>query len=199
MTGRQSTAISTRSRVLAPKPRKASPTWSDVKGKLAEFDRAGLFGIVQALYVASKANQAFLHARFGLGGDVLAPYKAIIDRWLWPDVIKNQDVSVAAAKKAISDFRKAAGQPEGLAELMVFYCERAAGFSNECGMDDEGYFDALVRMFEQALKVSVRLAETERDTMLDRLEAVRTVSHNFGYGVGDEMDDLLARYGQGPV
>ena len=124
---------------MAAKPEKTSPTWSDVKGKLAEFDRAGLFGIIQDLYAASKSNQAFLHARFGLGGDVLAPYKAIIDRWLWPDPVKNQDTSVAAAKQAITDYRKAAGQPEGLAELMVFYCERAAGFSNEYGLDDEGY------------------------------------------------------------
>jgi hypothetical protein len=31
---------------------------------------------------------------------LLKPYKAIIDRWLWPDVFKNQDTSVAKAKKA---------------------------------------------------------------------------------------------------
>ncbi|WP_428483762.1 hypothetical protein [Rhodopila sp.] len=177
------------------KPKETSPTWSDVKGKLAEFDRAGLFGIIQDLYAANKGNQSFLHARFGLGGDVLAPYKAIIDRWLWPDPIKNQDTSVATAKKAIAEYRKAAGQPEGLAELMVFYCERAAGFSNEYGMDDEGYFNALVRMFEQALKVSVTLAVGRREVMLDRLDAVRDISHNFGYGVGDDMDNLLARSG----
>ena len=181
---------------MAAKPKQILPTWSDVKRKLAEFDRAGLFGIIQDLYAASKSNQVFLHARFGLGGDVLAPYKAIIDRWLWPDPIKNQDTSVAAAKKAITDYRKAAGQPEGLAELMVCYCERAAGFSNEYGLDDEGYYNALVRMFEQALKVSVTLAAGQRDLMLNRLEAVRSVSHNFGYGVGDDIDDLLARYGQ---
>jgi hypothetical protein len=150
----------------------------------------------QDLYAASKGNQTFLHARFGLGGDVLAPYKAIIDHWLWPDPAKNQDTSVAAAKKAITDYRKAAGQPEGLAELMVFYCERAAGFSNEYGLDDEGYYDALVRMFEQALKVSVTLPAEQRNLMLDRLDAVRNISHNVGYGVGDDMDDLLARYGQ---
>ena len=181
---------------MAAKPNKTSPTWSDVKAKLTEFDRAGLFGIVQDLYAASKDNQIFLHARFGLGGDVLAPYKAIIDRWLWPDLIKNQDTSVATAEKAIADYRKATGQPEGLAELMVFYCERAAGFSNEYGLDDEGggYFDALVRMFEQALKVSVTLAVGQRDAMLDRLDAVRRISHNFGYGVGDDMDDLLGKY-----
>jgi hypothetical protein len=181
--------------MMATKPKQTSPTWSDVKKKLTDFDRAGLFGIIQDLYAASKSNQTFLHARFGLGGDVLAPYKAIIDRWLWPDPIKNQDTSVAAAKKAIADYKKAAGQPEGLAELMVFYCERAAGFSDEYGLDDEGYYDALVRMFEQALKVSITLAAEQRNLMLDRLDAVRNVSHNFGYGVGDDMDDLLAKYG----
>jgi len=181
---------------MAAKPKKTSPTWSDVKAKLAEFDRAGLIGIAQDLYAASKDNQVFLHARFGLGGDVLAPYKAIIDRWVWPDPNKNQDTSVAAAKKAIADYRKAVGKPEGLAELMVFYCERAAGFSREYGLDDGGYFDALVRMFEQALKVSVTLVGGQRDAMLDRLDAVRASSRNFGYGVDYAMDDLLARYGQ---
>src|SRR4051795_10731003 len=153
---------------MAPKPTQTVPTWRDVKGKLAEFDRVGLFGIIQDLYAASKSNQTFLHARFGLGGDVLAPYKAIIVRWLWPDPIKNQDTSVAAAKKAITAYRKAAGQPEGLAELMVFYCERAAGFAKEFGMsDDEGYFNALARMFEQALKISVTLPIGQRDAMLN--------------------------------
>ncbi len=181
---------------MASKPRKASPTWSDVKEKLAEFDRAGLFGVVQDLYAASKDNQAFLHARFGLGGDVLAPYKVLIARWLWPDVIKNQSTSVATAKRAIADYRKAAGQPEGVAELMVFYCEKAARFSAEYGVQDEAYFNALVRMFEQALKASATLPVRQRDTMLDRLDAVRTISHKFGYGVGDDMDDLLVEHDQ---
>lgn len=111
---------------MAAKPKKAAPSWSDVKVRLAGFDRTALLVLVQDLYAASKDNQAFLHARFGLGGDVLDPYKATIDRWLWPDVYKNQDVSVSKAKKAIADYKKASGRPEGLAELMVFFCERAA-------------------------------------------------------------------------
>ncbi len=181
---------------MAAKPKKTTPTWSDVKGKLTEFDRAGLLGVVQDLYAASKDNQAFLHARFGLGGDVLAPYKNLITRWLWPDVMKNQSTSVATAKRAIADYRKAAGQPEGVAELMVFYCEKAARFSAEYGVQDAGYFDALVRMFEQALKASATLPVRQRDTMLDRLDAVRTIGHKFGYGVGDDMDDLLVEHDQ---
>lgn len=177
------------------KPTKATPSWSDVKTKLVDFDRAGLLGLVQDLYAASKDNQALLHARFGLGEDVLKPYKATIDRWLWPDVLKNQDTSVAKAKKAISDYKKAVGQPEGLAELMVFYCERAAGFSNDIGLQDEGYFDALVRMIEQALKAIAALPDAARSTFWGRLCVVRNISHNFGYGVGDDMDELLSEYG----
>ena len=61
-------------------------SWSDVKATLADFDRPALIALAQDLYAASKDNQAFLHARFGLGDDVLQPYKATIDRWLWPDV-----------------------------------------------------------------------------------------------------------------
>jgi hypothetical protein len=123
--------------------KKTSPTWSDVKVKLADFDRAGLLGVVQDLYASSKDNQAFLHARFGLGVNLLRPSKVIIDRWLWPDIIKNQSTSVSTARKAIADYKKATGQPEGLAELTVFFCERAAGFSNEVDLQDDGYAGAL--------------------------------------------------------
>lgn len=180
---------------MTAKAKKTSPTWSDVKTKLADFDRAGLRALVQDLYAASKDNQAFLHARLNLGGDVLKPYKTTIARWLWPDVFRNQDTSVAKAKKAIADYKKAIGQPEGLAELMAFYCEQAAGFGNDVGLDDAAYFDALARMFEQALKVSVSLPVAQRDALLERLGEVRRISHHVGYGVGDDMDRLLAEYG----
>lgn len=175
--------------------KKNTPSWSDVKTKLVGFDRAGLLGLLQDLYAVNKDNQAFVHARLSLGDDVLKPYKAIIDRWLWPDVFNTQDTSVAKAKKPIADYRRAIGQSEGLAELMVFYCERAAGFSNDVGLQDEGYFDALVRMFEQALKVIASLSDAQRQPLWDRLDAMRSTCHNFGYGVGDDMDNLLAEYG----
>lgn len=175
--------------------KKSAPSWGDVKAKLADFDRAGLIGLVQDLYAASKDNQAFLHARFGLGDDVLKPYKATIDRWLWPDVFKNQDTSVAKAKKAITDYKKASGTADGLAELMVFYCERASGFSSDVGLDDEAYLSALVRMFEQALKAVATLPETQRPALWTRLQMVRDRSHGIGYGVGEDMDASLTEHG----
>ena len=166
-----------------------------MKTKLADFDRAGLLKLVQDLYAASKDNQVFLHTRLGLGDDVLNPYKAEIDRWLWPEVFKNQNTSVAKAKKAIADYKKAVGRPEDLAELMVFYCERAVGFSTDVGLQDEGYFDAMARMFALALSASIALPDIPRDDLLVRLDAVRLRSHDLGYGVGDDMDAQWTRHG----
>ena len=174
---------------------RGKPSWSDVKAKLADFDCPGLIGLVQDLYAARKDNQAFLHARLHLGEDVLKPYKEAIDRWLWPDVFKNQDTSVAKAKKAITDYEKASGTADGLAELMVFYCERASGFSCDVGLDDEAYLSALVRMFERALKAVATLPETQRPALLTRLQMVRDRSHDIGYGVGEDMDASLTEHG----
>ena len=175
--------------------KKANPSWIDVKAKLADFDRPSLIGLVQDLYAASKDNQAFLHARLHLGGDVLKRYKDSIDRWLWPDVFKNQNTSVAKAKKAITDYKKASGTADGLAELTVFYCERASGFSCDIGMDDEAYLSALVRMFEQASKTIATLPQAQRSTLWARLDVVRDRSHDIGYGVGEDMDALLGKRG----
>jgi hypothetical protein len=98
------------------------------------------------------------------------------------------------AKQAISSYRKAVGDPAGLVELMVFYCECAAGFCNDVGYQDGGYLDALVRMFGQALKQIAQLPAGDRAVLIARLDRVRNIGHNFGYGVGDDMDALMADY-----
>ena len=85
------------------------PSWKGVKAALQSFDRTGLLGLVQDLYAVDRDNQAFLHARLGLGSDQLGPYKAIISRWICPDLMRKQSVSISKAKKTITDYRKAIG------------------------------------------------------------------------------------------
>jgi hypothetical protein len=175
-------------------PSKSQPTWADVKAKLAPFDRTQLLGLVHDLYAAHKDNRVFLHARLGLGEDVLKPYKQTIDRWLCPDVYRNQNTSAAKAKQAISDYRKAVGEPAGLAELMVFYCELASGFCREYGTDDESYRNGLVNTFDQAVAIAVTLPDDSRDAFLARLNQVCNISQNLGYGVGESMGVILVEY-----
>jgi hypothetical protein len=176
--------------VAVARSKNASPTWSDVRAALLHFDCAGLRGLVQDLYTASKDNQAFLHARLGLGNDQLQPFKASIVNWICPDLMKNQPISVSKAKKAIADYKKAIGRPDGMAELSIFYCEEAFGFLESCSMEDESYFAALIRMYERSLEFVSNLPPAERATYLERLDKLRSRAKNIGWGVRDELNSL---------
>jgi hypothetical protein len=170
--------------------KKSSPSWNDVKTALVDFDRAALRGLVQDLYTASKDNQAFLHARLGLGYDQLRPFKATISRWISPDLMKGQPVSVSKAKKAIADYKKAIGRPEGMAELAIFYCEEAIGFLESCSMDDEKYFGAVIRMYGRSLEIVSSLLPAQRTTYLERLDKLRSRGRNVGWVVEEEFNSL---------
>ena len=63
------------------------------------------------------------------------------------------------------------------------------------GLDDEGYYDALVRMFKQALETVMTLPETRRESFLDRLQDVRASSQGIGWGVEDAFNDLWQQAG----
>ena len=172
------------------KDKSAPPTWADVRAFLLAFDRAGLQGLIQDLYAASKDNQAFLHARLGLGPDQLGPYKATISRWINPDLIKNQTVSVSRAKKTIAGYNKAIGRAEGLAELSIFFCEEAFSFVEGCSFSDEQYFVALIRMYDRSVNRVLSLPLAERRAYVERLGKLRTRAKRVGWGVEDELNDL---------
>ena len=57
-------------------------------------------------------------------------------------------------------------------------------------MDDEGFYDALVRMFDQALKYVRALPKAQQAGFLARLDRVRQLGQNVGWGVGEDFDHL---------
>jgi len=166
------------------------PSWKAVKAALQFFDRAGLLGLVQDLYAVDRDNQAFLHARLGLGSDQLAPYKAIISRWICPDLLRNQPVSISKAKKAIADYKKAIGQPAGLVELSIFYCEEAFSFVESCAFEDERYFVGLIHMYDRAVQRVLDLPVAERRVYAERLERLKSRARSVGWGVEDEFNNI---------
>jgi hypothetical protein len=85
-----------------------------------------------------------------------------------------------------------AGWTDVKAKLASF--DRKGLHSSDLGYQDESYFDALVRMFNQAVATANRLPVGSRDALIVRLDRVRSTSHELGYGVGDDMDSILARY-----
>lgn len=181
--------------MAATRRSKSQPSWGGVKAKLADLDRDGLVSLTADLYALNKTNRSFLHTRFSLGVDALATYRKRIHDALFPDW--NKPVKVAEAKKAISEYRKAIGRPEGVLELRLFWCEAASSFSMDFGYADEGYFDALLLQFEAALNALKGMSETSGKSAIERLVAVRDRT-DVGYWLEDDMSYLLDRTGVAP-
>jgi signal transduction histidine kinase len=52
---------------------------------------------------------------------------------------------------------------------------------------------AVDQILPDSHRVPVAL-QLQRDALIARLDRVRSISHNLGYGVGDDMDSLLIDY-----
>lgn len=177
----------------ATKKPKTKPSWGDVKAKLAGFDHAGLIQLVADLYAAEKVNQSFLHARLSIGGDPLETYKKRIHKALFPNVMgRNSDVKITDAKKAIAEYQKAIGLPGGMLELHLYFCEVAMDFSMDYGYASDGFFNAVFLQFKKAVEALDKVSGDTREDALDRLYDIRHIASNVGYGLEDDMGDLLA-------
>ena len=104
--------------------------------------------------------------------------------------LRNQPISVSKAKKAIADYKKAIGRPDGLAELSIFCCEEAFGFVESCSFDDERYFIALIHMYDRSVNFVSTLPPTERYAYIERLDKLRSRSKRVGWGVEDALNSL---------
>ena len=57
-------------------------------------------------------------------------------------------------------------------------------------MEDEGYFAALIRMYERSLEIVSSLPPAERITYLERLDKLRSRGRNVGWAVEEEFNSL---------
>ena len=171
---------------------KSKPTWNDVQAKIANYDCAGLMQLISDLYALHRDNRAMLHARFALGVNPLDEYKKRIGAALAPEFYPTDDgdISVVKAKRAISEYTKAIGDPLGVLELRVFWCETAVAYSMEFGYADDDYFDVLMRQYRGACRTLTNLDDKVAKGLIERLLDVRNEAY-IGYGVHDHMCDLM--------
>ncbi len=174
---------------MVAKRESSNPTWSDVKLAVIKLDQKQLVKLVADIYRFSKENKAFLHARFGVGDDPLKPYKKMIDACMYPDVYSNKPIQISKAKRAISSYSKAIGDPLGETELMIFFVECGNKFTLDLGDIDGGFYDALNGMYQRAIKKVLSLPEEQRKVFQDRLEEIMTSSSGIGWGYHDMLSD----------
>jgi len=145
--------------------------------------------LVADLYRLSNENKTFLHTRFKVGEDLLGPYKKTIEECMYPDVYSNKPIQVSKAKKAISSYSKAVGDPVGEAELMTFFVECGNNLTVNFGDIDEAFYDALNRMYRRTIDKVLTLPEELKNEFKDRLEAIMTSSSDIGWGYHDMLCD----------
>jgi len=174
---------------LMAKRTSSRPTWSDVKVAVDNLDQKQLVKLVADLYRFSKENQAFLHARFAVGDNPLGPYKKKINECMYPDFYSNRPIQISKAKRAISSYSKAVGDPFGESELMIFFVECGNNLTLDFGDIDEAFYDALNRMYRRAIDKVLSLSEEQRIGFKNRLEAIMTSASGIGWGYHDMLAD----------
>ncbi len=176
--------------------RKKQParSWKDIRAVLNKAGHKDLLNLVGDLYALRKENQDFLHARFLKDASTLIPYKETIEHYISPAEPWKNPVKISLARKAISDYRKAVGDPEGLAELMLFYVECGVSFTLEFGDIDEAFYYSVVRVFSDGMKMLNRCEQDVIDKLLPRFEGAVHSTADMGWGFYDSLRDTFEVY-----
>ena len=169
-------------------------SWRDIRSVLTEASRKDLLGLVGDLYALRKENRDFLHARFIQDGNTLAPYKETIERNISPAEPWKHPVKLSLARKAISDYRRAVGDPAGIAELMLFYAECGVRYTLEFGDIDERFYSSVVGVFSDGLKALNRCSPDVVSKLLPRFETAVQSTDSMGWGFHDGLRDALESY-----
>jgi hypothetical protein len=175
--------------MVKKKSKRKEPSWSDVKAALVDLDQNALLSLAGDLYRLSNDNKIFLHTRFKIGGDPLSPYRKTIEECMYPDMYSNRPVQISKAKKAISTYSKAVGDPVGEADLMTFFVECGNSLTVNYGDMDEPFYDALNGMYRRAIKKVLTLPEEVRDEFRERFEVIMDSSSNIGWGYHDMLSE----------
>lgn len=170
------------------KNKKHTPSWYDVKAAIASLDPQVLVELISNMYDLSKGNKDFLHTRFSIGADILAPYKKIIKACMFPD-IQNEPVQIIRAKRAISDYSKATRDVKGEAELLTYFVECGHKFTLDYGDIDEDFYDTLVEVYSEAIKKVLALPTPEQGDFRKRLKKIMLSSEGIGWGYHDGLCD----------
>lgn len=164
----------------------------NIKARLAETEREALTALVADLYELAEENRAFIDARLRLTADPLAPFRERIKGALYPDPVSRQPIRLAAGRKALRDYRRAVGDPEGILDLLVYYVECGTRFTVEYGDTYEQFYSSLESVFDEAV-TKLESADPEMvERFLPRLRVVVQSASRVGWGYYDYLTDRLA-------
>ena len=180
-----------------PTGKRTTPTWTDIRRKLAQTDTAYVIGIVKALFDFSKDNRTFLASRLFPDTDwsaLLEKYRKQIREAVFPD--PPRQIRLGDARKAISAYRKATSDLAGTAELMLVFVESGTDCGATYGVDYESFYTSLESMLDELLEI---LCDERNHGLLERLRErvcdLEKKASDIGWGYSDYVCERLAEAG----
>ncbi len=170
-----------------------SPTWSQIKARLSSLDDKELLNIVRDLYRLNADNKVFLATRLGIDDhqSLVEPYRRAIRREFNPDRGFPR-LDIAAARKALNDFKRASADSRAVADLMVFYVEQGVACTVQYGDIDARFYDSLESVFSEVVAL---ISETGDPEMIDefgpRLEQIVYDTAGIGWGFHDYLYEVF--------
>ena len=102
-------------------------------------------------------------------------------------------ISFKGARQAVSDYKKASGDQEGVAELMVFYCEECAGTIKRVGIWEQ-YAAGTINIWLDTLTYIQQLPPQQHTRFWKKLDAAQKLMGQVGWGVSDMLDIYMFKY-----
>ncbi|MBU4223059.1 MAG: hypothetical protein KKA10_15820 [Euryarchaeota archaeon] len=101
-----------------------------------------------------------------------------------------------AAKKAISDFKKASPDRENLIDLMVYYVEQGTEITLDCGDMYEDFYTKLENVYIDAIKFLNEWGDTKLiEKFRPRMEILVNKTEDVGWGYHDVLWDWYDELG----
>lgn len=174
---------------MKPRRRKGNALESKIEKASAEV----LARLVFDLCSLGDENKAFVEARLNATSDPLKPFKKRIDEALYPDVVSREPIRIGAARRAVTEYKKAAGDLPGVLELMMYYVERGTACTADYGDIDEAFYSSLESMYERLLKMLDTADGETKESFRSRAGAVVECARGIGWGYYDFLADRFAK------
>ncbi|VVB88128.1 Uncharacterised protein [uncultured archaeon] len=169
---------------------------TDLKKTLEKFDKKELIQLIIDLAKLKKYNMEWLEIEFQRPHalpELLEFYKKKISRaWDLNDL--------TAAKKAITDFKKASPDRESMIDLMIYYVEQGTDITFECGDMYEDFYTRLENVYIDAIKLLNEWGDTKLiEKFRPRLETLVDKTENMGWGYHDVLWDWYDELGKSEI
>lgn len=103
-------------------------------------------------------------------------------------------LKLAAARRAISQYKKAIGDNGGILELSMYYVEQGAKFTDLYGDIEESFYSSLGFVFYSAMKLLVLMPWDTQQSYFSRIRHMMKIASKTGWGFEDQLCDYFTEF-----